>query len=65
MNMHLDHVGFNISRRECSFSQISVPKNVRNAFDFKENKHFLYFYDQQLLILKFKDKNHFEIAHGS
>lgn len=63
--MHLDHVDFNIPRFECSSSQVSAPKNVKNAFAFTEDKYFLCFYDQQLLILKFKDKNHFEIAYGS
>lgn len=43
--MHLDHAGFNISRPGCSSSQISAPKNVKNAFIFKENKHFQCFYD--------------------
>lgn len=64
MNMHLKHVGFNISRIDCSYSQASAPKNAKNAFAFKENKHFLCFYVQQLLILKFEEKNHFEIAYG-
>lgn len=48
-----------------SSSQISAPKNVKNAFSFKGNNFFLCFYDQQLLMLKFKDINHFEIAYGS
>jgi len=46
------------------FTNIS-SKNVKNAFAFKENKYFLCFYDQELLILKLKDKIHFEMAYNS